>query len=87
MSKSHFYCTHADLYIVYIGAVPTDTDPKELGTIVVKIKRVAIVGKHSKNAPIVPRPPLGGQRSVGAEDPVGIGYVAYNASLLWLTLS
>ncbi|KAH9935034.1 uncharacterized protein B0H18DRAFT_1082745 [Fomitopsis serialis] len=59
---------------LYIGAVPTDTDPKELGTIVVKIKRVAIVGKHSKNAPIVPRPPLGGQRSVGAEDPVGIGY-------------
>ncbi|KAH9843074.1 uncharacterized protein C8Q71DRAFT_699321 [Rhodofomes roseus] len=56
------------------GAIPKDTDPTELGTIIVKIKRVSIVGKQGKNAPLVPRPPIGGKRSIGAEDPVGIGY-------------
>ena len=60
------------------NATPTDTNPAELGTIIVKIKRVEIVGKHQANTPLEPRPPVAGRHSFG-EPPVGIGCVAYNA--------
>ena len=60
------------------NATPANTNPAELGTIIVKIKRVEIVGKHQANMPLEPRPPVAGRHSFG-ETPVGIGCVAHNA--------
>lgn len=68
------------------NATPTNTNPAELGTIIVKIKRVEIVGKHGANTPLVPGPPVAGRHSFG-EPPVGIGYVPHNARRAWTALT
>ncbi|KAI0726647.1 hypothetical protein C8Q72DRAFT_893733, partial [Fomitopsis betulina] len=65
--------TFAEITEESANATPTNTNPAELGTIIVKIKRVEIVGKHGANTPLVPGPPVAGRHSFG-EPPVGIGF-------------